>query len=310
MPCENVMSASERAGSSRTASILNGDFTLQTVHAELLELWQELADGIPRRHCHDGLIPFRKKWWFRQESGTTTWRLTSGEDLDVTTPDASVETLLARLEYFACGEVLRYGGDALPVHAALVAPSSAGVIAITGVTQAGKSTVSTALWDAGWELFCDDRCFIAEHDTSTPETIPIPRRISLRPPSLDLFNPKTKDAILQAPLTGTTTIGDKGEIFRYNFRPTMIRPEPEDQCFRLRAVVHIDPDAPSSSMEQMEPTQMLKPLLACTAIQVGQKTVETLLPWISILNAVPVFRTGRAPLPLMKDNFFKLVNQL
>ncbi len=310
MTRKNAMSATGQAGSSRTASILNGNFTLRTVHSGLLDLWQELSDGIPRRHFHDGLVPFRQKWWFRQESATTTWRLTGGEDLDLTIRDASAETLLAHLEYIACSEVLRHGGDTLPVHAALVAPSSAGVIAIIGVTQAGKSTTSTALWNAGWELFCDDRCFIGGHDTSTPKTFPVPRRISLRPPSLDLLDPKTKDTILQSPLTGTTTIGDNGEIFRYNFRPSVIRPEPEDQSFRLRALVLLDPDAPSSVMEQMEPTRVLKPLLACTAIHVGQKTVETLLPWISILNAIPVLRAGRAPLPLMIDNFFKLADQL
>lgn len=304
------MPASKQAGSCRTASILNGEFTLRTVHPALPDLWKNLADSIPRRHLHDGLVLFRQEWWFRQESATKEWRLTNGEDLDLTTQDASAESLLAYLEYIACGEVLRNGGDALPVHAALVAPSSAGVIAIIGVTQAGKSTISTALWDAGWELFCDDRCFIVEHDTSTPKALPVPRRISLRPPSLDLFDPKTKDEILQAPLTDTTTAGDNEEVFRYNFRPSDIQTEPEDQSFRLRAVVLLDPDAPSSVMEQMEPTSVLKPLLACTAIQVEQKTVDTLLPWISILNAVPVFRTGRAPLPLMMDNFFKLATQL
>ncbi len=85
--------------------------------------------------------------------------------------------------------------ERLCVHAALLTRNGKGV-AIVGPSFAGKSTLATGLWQAGWTLMADDLCLL---DARTLRASPAPRRVSLRTESRPIVGETLWNEVQQTP---------------------------------------------------------------------------------------------------------------
>lgn len=298
-------------GEADPPSILHGTINLRTTDADILDSWRSILRSIPSLPIEVPLEPFQTEWNLARSMGDDSrWMLSGPDGAGTSFPVSSTEQTVAYLEHLACSAVLSHGGkSALPVHAAAVAPSPRGMFAIVGSGTSGKSSTSALLWESGWSLHGDDRCFLFERETSAPWIVPIPRRISLRLPALTLLKESTRDAILGDPHTGTAHSKEDPENSRINFRPSSVRPEPHDPSFDLKAIILLEPDA-SPTPERLDITSAIRPLLSCTAIHDHQTPVDTLTPWLSVLDQVPLFRVGRSSPQEMVGHFGQLAEQL
>lgn len=299
-------------GPGEIASILHGRIHLEVDSDVLLAEWRALFATLPRREIPEELIPFSRLFALtRSGFQDPGWSLACDAGWRLEIPTSCVATVLALLEQAACGEVLREGGGMLPVHAALVAPSREGVVAILGPGFSGKSTLGTALWESGWAFFSDDRCFFRINSREIPSVVPVPRRVSLRMPSLDLLRAETREAVLGAHLSQVRGGGAGDGVTRCLFRPSDLRPEPGRQDFLLRAVVLLSSgEGASEGCVELAPVEVIKDVLACTSLHPGQNVTDMVTPWMSILEEVPVFRLGRATLPGMRSSLEGLVARL
>lgn len=85
--------------------------------------------------------------------------------------------------------------EQLTVHAALLTRHDKGVV-IVGPSFAGKSTLATGLWRAGWTLMADDLCLL---DPAALRAYPAPRRVSLRTESRAIVGESLWNEIQQTP---------------------------------------------------------------------------------------------------------------
>ena len=247
-PLEAMSSDSAECGNGETdpPSILHGTINpanYRRRYPRLVEV-DTPQHPFPSHRSPPRTLPDGMEIWRASMGDDSRWILSGPDGSGTSFSVSSTEQTVAYLEHLACSAVLSHGGkSALPVHAAAVAPSPRGMFAIVGSGTSGKSSTSALLWESGWSLHGDDRCFLLERTTSAPWIVPIPRRISLRLPALSLLKESTRDAILGDAHTGTAHSKDDPENSRINFRPSSIRPEPHDPSFDLKAIVLLEPDA-------------------------------------------------------------------
>ena len=96
------------------------------------------------------------------------------EDGDELRPIRNAQHAVTVVEYAAIWEVVDTRRDLLCFHSALLSRGGRGV-AVIGASQSGKSTLATALWQAGWRLHGDDLTMIIDG-----MALAAPRRVSLR----------------------------------------------------------------------------------------------------------------------------------
>jgi hypothetical protein len=98
-----------------------------------------------------------------------------------TYPDLSA--VLRGIEMHAALQLLDRRDQVVSVHAGLLERGNRGVL-IVGPSHSGKSTLSCALWHAGWSLLTDDVALLNRADIVAT---PLLRRVSLRHPSRELL---------------------------------------------------------------------------------------------------------------------------
>jgi hypothetical protein len=114
----------------------------------------------------------------------------------------SLDLALAAVEYRSIAELLDPETDILALHAALLSRNGRGVL-LVGPKEAGKSTLTCALWRAGWRIHSDDSAIIEDGHRARG----IPRRVSLRTTSRELVGDRVWERIAALPATTRTATG-------------------------------------------------------------------------------------------------------
>ena len=129
--------------------------------------------------------------------GDSVWLVSGSSEISSMIPARSEtrENALLRIELDALDWLLYNAADAVTVHAALLAKNGRGIV-IVGPSFAGKSTLATALWRAGWSLMSDDLVFL---DVEKRTASPAPRRVSLRYESKNIVGESTWSEISETP---------------------------------------------------------------------------------------------------------------
>ena len=97
-------------------------------------------------------------------------------DDDELATDEQISSRLVDVEAAVLQHLIDNPAGKLTVHSALLARDGKGIV-IVGPSLAGKSTLATGLWRAGWTLLADDLSFL---DADAIMASPAPRRVSLR----------------------------------------------------------------------------------------------------------------------------------
>jgi len=109
--------------------------------------------------------------------------------------DDVLSSSLLNIEADVLQHILDNSAEQLAVHAALLTRGGKGVV-IVGPSFAGKSTLATGLWRAGWTLMGDDLCLL---DATTMSASPAPRRVSLRTESRPIVGEKLWTEVQRTP---------------------------------------------------------------------------------------------------------------
>jgi hypothetical protein len=235
-------------------------------------------------------------WSIERRSGAdddTPWRVTGRSSSDSMIPviTGSMETALLNVEYDALSFLLRTATHAIAVHAALLSKDGQGVL-VVGPSLAGKSTLATALWQAGWSLLSDDLVFI---DPDGRTARPAPRRVSLRFESRELIGEKVWSAIEATPSCAHTRKG----LF---FHPHELTGEQRQKETPIAGIFFLARmDAQMSGPE----TRVINPARGALALVPYSFNVRT-LPFAQALArmapvaaSTPMFDLGRGNLPAM-----------
>lgn len=178
------------------------------------------------------------------------------------------------------------------VHGALLAQGSHGIL-IVGPSHAGKSTLSCALWAAGWQLLADDVTLL---NPATATATPLMRRVSLRMPSRALLGDVFWQRMLSATTCDETSEG-------YVFHPDELEGQSRARVATLRAIVFLNRRnaAPvgSACIAPVIPSQALLSLAPYTNTIRHTNLGETIQHLAPLVNAVPTYDMGRGDLPAM-----------
>jgi hypothetical protein len=205
------------------------------------------------------------------------------------------------------------------LHGALLHKDGRGII-VVGPSEAGKSTLSCALWQHGWSLLSDDFCFIRDRDRVYPGV----RRVSLRPGSRALLGEEVWNRIQDAP--SSTPAGD-GWLFHPHevdapdeaSHSGQTRSSRRD-AVRVGAFVFLgrrnSPAAPAQMLRHNPALATLALLPYCTLLPRTEESSDTTTPGVVIeseasgwgmglarmapvTERVPVYDLGRGPLDEM-----------
>ena len=108
---------------------------------------------------------------------------------------ASLADAIRRVEYAALCELYLANSPVTSLHAALLGHGGLGIL-IVGPCEAGKSTLATTLWRAGYELQGDDVALVAPNDGGLSAA---PRRVALRQPSRQLLGNELWERLAATP---------------------------------------------------------------------------------------------------------------
>jgi len=212
-------------------------------------------------------------------------------------------TLMRAVETDAAMAVFNHPDVFVTAHGALLARGDDAIL-IAGPSHSGKSTTSCALWAAGWQLLADDVSLL---DPAGTMATPLLRRVSLRHPSRALLGENFWNRML-----GTTTCDPTPE--GYVFHPDEIEGRSRARTVSLRAIVFLQRlGAPCVDPGHLLPMPAVTALLALapytnTIRHYGMgETMKRLEP---LINRVPSFDFGRAPLDVMVGALDQLLNEV
>jgi hypothetical protein len=210
-----------------------------------------------------------------------------------------VSALLRAIEMHAALALLDLQDQVLTVHAGLLARDNHGVL-VVGPSQSGKSTLSCALWRAGWQLLADD---VAIVDCEKQHATPLLRRVSLRDPSRELLGEEFWDRIIAAPSCDRSPEG-------YVFHPDDLTDQTRARSTPLSLIVFLSrngvaPGKPATA-HRIEPSRALLSLAPYTNVLPRTDLGATMRRLGPLLNTVPAFDLVRGPLPRMIATIEKL----
>ncbi len=141
------------------------------------------------------------------DAGTT---YTGDGDAKLNWRERPLVELLTQLEYASLGHfVAHLPSDFVGLHGALLSREFDGerrAVIVVGPKEAGKSTLSCALWRAGWTLHCDDFTLLNARGQAWPTA----RRVSLRHGSRALMGEELWHSATQTP---SARVSDNGVLF-------------------------------------------------------------------------------------------------
>lgn len=149
------------------------------------------------------------RWQIERDAANENWRVLHLETGNVC-ENASLGMVLAQIEYSIVHELFvqvnrKCSRELFGFHGALLRKNGFGLI-VVGPSEAGKSTLTCALWQNGWQILSDDCCFVDAQNRAFPAA----RRVSLRHGSRALLGENLWKKIEQAPSSLQTR---EGQIF-------------------------------------------------------------------------------------------------
>ncbi len=203
---------------------------------------------------------------------------------------------VAMVEYAAIGRIFEHCNDILTFHAALLS-NGGRAVALVGPSCAGKSTLATALWNAGWHFHCDDLTMVRERSVW-----PAPRRVSLRTESRALLGEALWQRIVS---TDSYYPTDRGALFQPLELDSRTSGAPE-----LAGIFFLN--RLGSDQKDSAPTRILPAHAAMAILPYGNLIrrlgfSEALRPVGELMSRVPAWDLPRAPLEEMVQSVNQLV---
>jgi len=201
----------------------------------------------------------------------------------------SLDNLSLAIEFGAVSRLY----DHYPVlHAALLYRDGRSVL-IIGPKEAGKSTLSTALWLHGWELLADDGAILE----SDGRWAPVPRRVSLRNGGLGVLGASLEARLLATP---SAQRREGGILFHpHEFG----RPAPVESVMPDAVVFLARLDAVAEPAQSMliAPTDALLAGTAYLSTRSRAGFGEALRQLGPLFDAAPAYDLGRGPVDAMVE---------
>jgi hypothetical protein len=240
-----------------------------------------------------------RSWSVEPASGSGSdsgeWRLSGGSESDVLIPVTvpTREAALLRIEYDALDFLVRTHRSSAAVHAALLSKEDRGVV-IVGPSFAGKSTLATALWRAGWSLMSDDIVFM---DASKRSVSPAPRRVSLRFESRELIGEELWSEIAGTPSCIRTWKG-------LYFHPHEVSKRERRREAPLSAIFFLarrDVSVAPAEAREINPAKAAVALIPYAINIRNLPFIESLRQISPLLSHAPAYDLGRGPLRAMVE---------
>lgn len=174
---------------------------------------------------------------------------------------------VVKTDHATNGKTTQVEAPLFAMHGALLAKNGFGLI-IVGASCSGKSTLSCALWRAGWDLRSDDFSFLRDS-----QAFPASRRVSLRNGSRALLGDEVWARVRQSPSSAPTTEG-------WLFHPHEVRPVefPKYTAVELRAIVFLGRPSRDAANDSLANAPIV--LRRCDAA----RAAVSLLPYCTLLE--------------------------
>ncbi len=276
-------------------------FELQSRDAELLEM----ASRVFAVQVRDVDGPASRSWQVRRlpEGEGDAWIVSghSAASSMISAACTSREMCLQIIEQDALDWLLQNARESVAVHGALLSNDSSG-IAIVGPSFAGKSTLATALWRAGWLLMSDDLVFI---DSKQCVASPAPRRVSLRLGSRELVGDSVWSEIRNSPSCVETQKG----LF---FHPHEVTGKRRSGTAPLSAIFFLgrrEAEIGEAQIRKINPARAAISLLPYAFNIRTLPFIEGIRRIAPLLRTVPAYDLGRGNLGAMVDAVESLIVQ-
>jgi hypothetical protein len=194
------------------------------------------------------------------------------------------------VEYGAVWRIVENCPHILAFHAALLCRDGKAV-AIVGPSEAGKSTLSTALWRSGWTFLGDDTTMV-----SGVTAAPAPRRVSLRETSRPLVGEELWNEIKSSDGYRETLVGCVFHPAQGNSIEREI--DLSAVIFLRRNGAPVDASGPTP----LRDVDAALSLLPYTNLVRTLPFNEALAPIATLMSRVPAWDLPRGPLPEMIDS--------
>jgi hypothetical protein len=261
-------------------------FEVRSSDAEVMEA----ARGVFSRWPADDRATLKGQWEIH--------RVTDGFAVDpepVPPPGTTVPEIrtagqaVTVVEYSAMWQIVEQCTDLLCFHSALLSKNGKGV-AIVGPSEAGKSTLSTGLWQNAWTFLCDDMTMVRG-----VKAVPGPRRVSLREGSRSLVGDELWKAVESAEGYQKTLVGC---LFH---PPSVADTEREVDLSAIIFLKRSGARADVTGPTQLVPAEAALALLPYTNLVRALSFPEALAPIATLMSSVPAYDLPRAPLAEMID---------
>jgi len=293
--------AGVRAGTGSTVAapagaihwLLNGrSCELRSPSSVILELARAVLTHAPG--ASTGAAPARnpERIWHvdRHPADPTTWQV-RGPAADHSPTHATAAHAVRAVEFAALQDLLTTDPATTSLHAALLGRGRSGLL-LVGPSEAGKSTLATALWRQGLSFCGDDVALVA---ADTAYLAAAPRRVSLRHGSRDLLGESLWQRLAATPSFLAT---GEGCLFHPHELEAAAIPAgltPAGILFLARRGVAIGP----AELRPIPAAQALLALVPYSNVIRSAGMGAALARLQPLLARTPAHDLGRGPLPAM-----------
>ena len=266
-------------------------FELRSPDAEVMSAARDVFSRWPAPHD----APVDGSWEIRTDDGRFSIDPAPVTPYEAPLPELkSAKQAVTFVEYAAIWRIVENCNHILAFHSALLSKDGRSV-AIVGPSEAGKSTLSTALWKSGWTFLCDDMTMVSGTWAS-----PGPRRVSLRETSRPLVGEELWQSV-------ATKAGYVKTLVGCLFHPTQAKDA--ERSVELSAVIFLKRNGAPHDVAgptRLVPANAAIALMPYTNLVRSRSFPEALAPIAELMSAVPAYDLPRAPLSEMIESVERL----
>ena len=266
-------------------------FELRSPDAEVMDAARDVFGRWPAPQD----APVEGSWEIRTDDGRFSIDPAPVSPYEGPLPELrSAKQAVTFVEYAAIWQIVENCNHILAFHSALLSKDGRSV-AIVGPSEAGKSTLSTALWKSGWTFLCDDTTM-----ASGARATPGPRRVSLRETSRSLVG---EDLWLSV----ENKAGYVKTLAGCLFHPTDARDA--ESSVELSAVIFLKRNGAPQDVTgptRLVPANAAISLMPYTNLVRQLSFPDALAPIAELMSVVPAWDLPRAPLPEMIESVERL----
>jgi len=231
-----------------------------------------------------------RRWFVEPVRGEGRWEVRHDNGANVLYGNTP-EHALTIVEFLAVEALIERDDTALSLHGALVEKDGRSAV-ILGRGEAGKSTLTCALWQRGWTPLCDDITLV---EPDTVRAYPAPRRVSVRYASRQLLGEELWARILATPACEQHSDG-------YFFHPDEIHAKKTSASTNPAALIFLqrrESLAGPGTLVRLEPAHALLALLPYSNLIARRGIGDAIRRIRPLADAVPAYDLGRGPLDKM-----------